>query len=58
MTLSDLDNRYYVRLIGRNLSDTRYRTASQVVGGLWANAQFGPPRFFGLEVGVNFGEDR
>jgi iron complex outermembrane receptor protein len=54
ITLAEIDNRYYVRAVGRNLTDKRYRTASQVVGGLWSNSQFGPPRYFGIELGLNF----
>ena len=55
ITFSDIDDRYYVRALGRNITDERYRTASQVVGGLWANSQFGPPEFYGIEVGARFG---
>lgn len=58
ISLEEVDNSYFVRLIGRNLTDKRYRTASQVVGGLWSNSQFGPPRFFGVEVGVGLGGPR
>lgn len=54
ITLAEIDDRYYARVVGRNLTDQRYRTASQVVGGLWSNSQFGPPRYFGIELGVNF----
>ncbi len=54
ITVAEIDDRYYARLVGRNLTDERYRTASQVVGGLWSNSQFGPPRYFGIEIGVNF----
>ncbi|MBO9375860.1 TonB-dependent receptor [Sphingomonas histidinilytica] len=55
ITLMQADDKYYVRLIGRNLSDKRYLTGSQVVGGLWANGQYGPPRYFGAEVGFKLG---
>jgi iron complex outermembrane recepter protein len=55
ITLAQIDDKYYIRAIGRNLTDERYRTASQVVGGLWANSQFGPPRFYGIELGTRFG---
>ncbi|VVT00217.1 TonB-dependent receptor [Erythrobacter sp. EC-HK427] len=55
ITLSQVDDQYYVRLIGQNLTDERYRTASQNVAGLWLNSQFGPPRYFGVEVGFTFG---
>lgn len=57
VTLSEIDDRYYVRLIGQNLSDKRYRTASQVVAGLWRNSQFGAPRYYGVELGFKFGRD-
>ncbi len=55
VTLSDIDDRWFVRVIGRNVTDKRYRTASQVVGGLWAWTQFGPPRYYGLQAGWRFG---
>ena len=53
--IGDIDDRYFARVVGRNLTDKRYRTASQVVGGLWSNSQFGPPRFFGVEAGFKLG---
>ncbi len=55
ITLNQIDDKYYVRLIGQNLTDERYRTASQNVAGLWLNSQFGRPRFFAVEVGFSFG---
>ncbi|MEZ5743052.1 MAG: TonB-dependent receptor [Sphingomonadaceae bacterium] len=58
ITFREVDNKYYLRLIGQNLTDERYRTASQNVAGLWLNSQFGPPRFFGVELGVSFGQQR
>ena len=58
LTLRDIDDKYYVRVIGQNLTDKRYRTASQNVAGLWLNSQYGPPRYFGVEVGFSFGQDR
>ncbi|RVQ64736.1 TonB-dependent receptor [Croceicoccus ponticola] len=57
ITLSQVDNKYYVRLVGQNLTDERYKVAVQNVAGLWQNAQYGPPRFFGVEVGFRFGDD-
>src|SRR3546814_19620210 len=41
ITLADIDDRYFVRAIGSNLPDTRYKIVSQVAGGLWANPQTG-----------------
>ena len=57
VTVADVDNRYYFRVVGQNLTDERYRTASQNVAGLWLNSQFGAPRFFGIELGISFGAD-
>jgi iron complex outermembrane recepter protein len=54
ITLAKEDDSYYVRLVGQNLSDKRYRTASQNVAGLWLNSQFGPPRYYGVEGGIKF----
>ena len=54
LTLAQANDQYFIRLMGRNLSDARYRTASQNVAGLWQNSQFGPPRFYGVEVGFRY----
>jgi iron complex outermembrane receptor protein len=54
ITLADLDDKYSLRLVGKNLTDKRYETASQVVGGLWTFTLYGPPRYFGVEAGVSF----
>ena len=54
LTLSQIDDKYYIKAIGRNLTDERYRIASQNVAGLWLNSNFGAPRYFGVEVGVKF----
>ena len=55
ITLAQVDDKYYVRAIGRNLTDKRYLIAAQVVGGLWADGQYAPPRYFGAEFGFKFG---
>jgi iron complex outermembrane receptor protein len=60
-TLFDADVRltykddYYVRLIGKNLSDERYRTGSLSVATLWVMSSYAPPRYFGVELGAKFG---
>jgi iron complex outermembrane receptor protein len=56
ITLAQAEDKYYVRVIGRNLTDKRYRVGSQNVAGLWLNSQFGAPRYFGVELGVSFGD--
>lgn len=54
LTIAQADDEYYFRVLGRNLTDERYRIASQNVAGLWLNSNFGAPRYFGAEVGVKF----
>ena len=54
ITLADMDGNYSLRLVGKNLTDERYETASQVVGGLWTFTLYGPPRYFGVEAGAKF----
>ena len=49
------DDRFFIRAFGNNLTDERYRIASQVVANLWTHSQFGAPREYGVQVGVNFG---
>ena len=43
-----------IAAVGKNLTDDRYRTASQSVGTLWTFSSYGPPRYFGVEVGYRF----
>jgi iron complex outermembrane recepter protein len=54
ITLAETDDKYWLRLVGKNLGDKRYETASQVVGGLWTFTLYGPPRSYGLEAGIKF----
>ncbi|HEX7848318.1 MAG TPA: TonB-dependent receptor, partial [Sphingomonas sp.] len=56
ITLADAEDRYFIRAIGRNLTDKRYKISVQNVAGLWENAQYGQPRFYGVEVGFKFGQ--
>lgn len=55
ITLSAAEDRYYIRALARNITDKRYKVAIQNVAGLWQNAQYGPPRFYGVELGLKFG---
>ncbi|MBU6212294.1 MAG: TonB-dependent receptor [Gammaproteobacteria bacterium] len=55
VTYTDGQDRFFVRAYGKNLSDERYRVASQSVATLWTHTQWGAPRSYGIEVGVNFG---
>jgi len=54
ITISDGDDRYYGRLIGKNLTDETYKVATQVVAGLWTFTNYGPPRYYAFEVGFNW----
>ena len=54
ITFAQADDKYWLRLVGKNLTDKRYETASQVVGGLWTFTLYGPPRYYGVEAGLKF----
>ncbi|MEM7452507.1 MAG: TonB-dependent receptor [Pseudomonadota bacterium] len=56
VTFRSADDRYYVSLFGKNLTDDRYKTAAQAVGTLWTFANYGPPRVWGIEGGISFGD--
>ena len=50
------DGKYYASVFGKNLTDDRYKTASQAVGILWTFSNYGPPRVYGVEFGARFGQ--
>jgi iron complex outermembrane receptor protein len=54
VTWTDTDDRYRVSIYGKNLTDDRYKTASQAVGALWTFASYGAPVSYGIEFGANF----
>lgn len=56
VTYTDPQDRFYVKALGSNLTDERYRTGSLSVATLWVMSAYGPPRYFGLEVGAKFGD--
>ncbi len=49
------DNRWWVRLLGSNLTDDRFKTGALDVAGIWVMAAYGKPRYYGIEFGANFG---
>ncbi|NKB99362.1 MAG: TonB-dependent receptor [Pseudomonadales bacterium] len=55
VTWNSADDRYYVSAFGKNLTDDRYKTASQAVGALWTFSNYGPPRFYGVQAGFRMG---
>jgi len=54
LTFTDRDDRYYLRLLGSNLTDERYRTGALSVATLWIMSAYGPPRYYGIEFGTKF----
>ena len=54
ITYRDANERYHVRVVGRNLTDRRYRTGSLSVATLWIMSSYAPPRYFGVELGTKF----
>jgi iron complex outermembrane receptor protein len=55
LTYTAADERWFVRVFGKNLSDEEYRIGELPVGGLWVMTYYGEPRWVGLEAGVNLG---
>lgn len=54
ITWNSAEENFWVRVIGRNLTDERYRTGSLSVGNFWIFSSYAEPRYLGLEVGTNF----
>ncbi len=52
--VADVNDRWFARFFGRNLTDERYRVSSQPVANLWTFSQYGEPRTYGFEVGFSF----
>lgn len=52
VTFYDAKDRFFVRALGSNLTDERYRTGSLSVATLWIMSAYGAPRYYGLEVGT------
>ncbi len=55
ITYTSPEERFYAKLFGKNLTDERYRVGSLSVGNFWVMSAYGPPRWFGLELGTKFG---
>jgi iron complex outermembrane receptor protein len=58
LTYTNVDGNWFVRGYGKNLTDERYRIASQSVATLWTHTQWGAPINFGVEFGMGFGGGR
>ena len=49
------NDKFYARLIGSNLTDDRYQTGALDVSGVWIMSTYGPPRYWGVQLGTKFG---
>ena len=56
VTYTASDDKYFVRVYGKNLSDETYKVGELPVADLWTFAYYGEPRTFGMEFGMNFGQ--
>ncbi len=54
VTWRDADERYYITAYGRNLTDQVKRVGANSVAFLWNFSVYGPPREYGVRIGVNF----
>ena len=52
VTYTHDSGKWYASIYGKNLSDERYHSASQYVGGLWTFSTYAPPLTYGIEFGV------
>ncbi len=50
------NDRWRVTLYGTNLTNREYRISALPVTGLFNFTQYGPPRTYGIELAVNFGD--
>jgi iron complex outermembrane receptor protein len=56
VTYTGANDRWFVRVLGRNLTDKVYKESAQNVDPLWIWAFYGEPRYIGGEVGFKFGQ--
>ncbi len=56
VTYNGPDERWFVRVYGRNLTNRLYIESSQNVDPLWVWSFYGEPRFIGGEIGYKFGK--
>ena len=57
LTYHAAGDRWFLKAYGKNLGDKRYRVASQSVATLWTHTQFGEPRAYRLQFGMNLGTE-
>ena len=53
LTYTHSSDKWYASIYGKNLTDERYKNASQYVGGLWTFSTYASPLTYGVEFGIN-----
>jgi len=53
LTYTHSSGKWFASVFGKNLTDERYRNASQYVGGLWTFSTYAEPRVYGVQIGVS-----
>jgi iron complex outermembrane recepter protein len=56
ITYNAANDRWFARVLGRNLANKTYVTSAQNVDPLWIWAFYGEPRYVGAEIGYKFGQ--
>jgi iron complex outermembrane receptor protein len=56
VTYTAANDRWFVRVLARNLTNKIYRESGQDVDPLWIWTFYGEPRYVGGEIGVKFGQ--
>ena len=54
VTWHEPEERYYLSVWGKNLTDERNRIGANSVAGLWNFTMYGRPISYGVEAGVTF----
>jgi iron complex outermembrane receptor protein len=49
------NDKFYANIVGSNLTDERYQTGALDVSGVWIMSTYGPPMYWGVQVGAKFG---
>jgi len=56
ITYQGANDRWFIRALGRNLTNKIYRISGQNVDPLWIWTFYGEPRYFGAQIGFKFSE--
>jgi iron complex outermembrane receptor protein len=56
ITYTGANDRWFLRVIGRNLTDKIYKESAQNVDPLWVWGFYGEPRYVAGQVGFKFGQ--